>query len=110
MSLWTWIVLGCVAAWAIKFAGYLVPVRWLESPRMSRVAGCLTIGLLASLTTMNTDSELIVIGAAGASRMTVIRPMLILAVATSLVCLAITSYVNPPARQKMRALLASYGG
>ncbi|WP_313401134.1 AzlD domain-containing protein [Stenotrophomonas sp.] len=56
MSLWTWIVLGCVAAWAIKFAGYLVPVRWLESPRMSRVAGCLTIGLLASLTTMNTVS------------------------------------------------------
>ncbi|MGE8212909.1 AzlD domain-containing protein [Stenotrophomonas sp.] len=56
MSLWAWIVLGCVAAWAIKFAGYLVPVRWLESPRMSRVAGCLTIGLLASLTTMNTVS------------------------------------------------------
>ncbi|WP_293705434.1 AzlD domain-containing protein [Stenotrophomonas sp. UBA7606] len=56
MSLWAWIVVGCVAAWAIKFAGYLVPVRWLESQRMSRVAGCLTIGLLASLTTMNTVS------------------------------------------------------
>ena len=64
------------------------------------------IAVAQTLTTMNTDSELIVIGAAGASRMTVIRPMLILAVATSLVCLAITSYVNPPARQKMRALLA----
>ena len=56
MTLWAWIVVGCVAAWAIKFAGYLVPVRWLESPRMSRVAGCLTIGLLASLTAMNTVS------------------------------------------------------
>ena len=56
MTLWGWIVLGCVAAWAIKFAGYLVPVRWLESPRMNRVAGCLTIGLLASLTAMNTVS------------------------------------------------------
>lgn len=56
MSLWAWIVLGCIAAWAIKFAGYLVPVRWLESPRMNRVAGCLTIGLLASLTAMNTVS------------------------------------------------------
>ena len=56
MSLWAWIVLGCLAAWAIKFAGYLVPVRWLESPRMNRVAGCLTIGLLASLTAMNTVS------------------------------------------------------
>ena len=56
MSLWAWIALGCLAAWAIKFAGYLVPVRWLESPRMNRVAGCLTIGLLASLTAMNTVS------------------------------------------------------
>ena len=56
MTLWEWIVLGCVAAWAIKFAGYLVPVRWLQSPRMNRVAGCLTIGLLASLTAMNTVS------------------------------------------------------
>ncbi len=56
MTLWAWIVLGCIAAWAIKFAGYLVPVRWLQSPRMSRVAGCLTIGLLASLTAMNTVS------------------------------------------------------
>ena len=56
MTLWAWIVLGCIAAWAIKFAGYLVPVRWLQSPRMNRVAGCLTIGLLASLTAMNTVS------------------------------------------------------
>ncbi|MGH8054087.1 MAG: AzlD domain-containing protein [Stenotrophomonas sp.] len=53
MTLWGWILLACLAAWALKFAGYLVPVRWLESPRMSRVAGTLTIGLLASLTTMN---------------------------------------------------------
>ncbi len=56
MTLWVWIALACVAAWALKFAGYLVPVRWLESPRMNRVAGCLTIGLLASLTTMNAVS------------------------------------------------------
>lgn len=56
MTLWGWILPGCAAAWAIKFAGYLVPVRWLQSPRMSRVAGCLTIGLLASLTAMNTVS------------------------------------------------------
>lgn len=56
MTLWGWILLGCAVAWATKFAGYLVPVRWLQSPRMSRVAGCLTIGLLASLTAMNTVS------------------------------------------------------
>ena len=56
MTLWGWILLACVAAWGLKFAGYLVPVRWMQSPRMNRVAGCLTIGLLASLTTMNAVS------------------------------------------------------
>lgn len=66
----------------------------------------LGIAVAQTLTTMNTDSELIVIGAAGSSRMTVIRPMLILAVIASIVCLAITSFVNPPARLKMRILLA----
>ncbi len=53
MSLWAWLLLGCVSAYAIKLAGWLVPARWLESPRMTRVAGTLTIGLLASLTAMN---------------------------------------------------------
>jgi uncharacterized membrane protein len=53
MSLWGWLLLACVAAYAIKLAGWRVPARWLESPRMTRVAGTLTIGLLASLTAMN---------------------------------------------------------
>ncbi|WP_313255571.1 AzlD domain-containing protein [Stenotrophomonas sp.] len=57
MSLWGWLLLGCGVAWATKFAGYLVPVRWLESPRMNRAAGSLTIGLLASLTAMNAVSS-----------------------------------------------------
>jgi len=56
MTLWGWVLLASVVAWAIKFSGYLVPVRWMESPRMTRVAGTLTIGLLASLTTMNAVS------------------------------------------------------
>ncbi|MCL7713277.1 AzlD domain-containing protein [Stenotrophomonas mori] len=53
MTMWGWVLLASVAAWAIKFCGYLMPVRWMASPRMGRVAGTLTIGLLASLTTMN---------------------------------------------------------
>lgn len=56
MTLWGWVLLASAAAWSIKFCGYLVPVRWMESPRMTRVAGTLTIGLLASLTTMNAVS------------------------------------------------------
>ena len=56
MSMWAWILLASLAAYATKLSGYLVPARWLESPRMTRVAGTLTIGLLASLTAMNTFS------------------------------------------------------
>lgn len=53
MSLWIWVLLGCAVAYATKLLGYLVPRRWLESERALRVAGCLTIGLLASLTVTN---------------------------------------------------------
>src|SRR5690606_6522061 len=64
------------------------------------------IAVAQTLTTMNTDSELIVISAAGGPRMSVIRPMLMLAIAASILCLTITAFVNPPARLKMRELLA----
>ena len=53
MSLWAWIVLASIVAYATKLSGYLVPARWLENDRMTHIAGTLTIGLLASLTTMN---------------------------------------------------------
>ena len=56
MSLWGWIVLASLVAYATKLSGYLVPARWLEDERMTHVAGTLTIGLLASLTTMNAFS------------------------------------------------------
>lgn len=56
MSLWGWIILASVVAYLTKLAGYLVPARWLENERMTRVAGTLTIGLLASLTAVNTIS------------------------------------------------------
>lgn len=57
MSLWPWILLACVLAYATKLLGFLVPARLLEHPRMSRVAGTLTIGLLASLTAVNAFSS-----------------------------------------------------
>jgi uncharacterized membrane protein len=56
MSLWGWILLASVVAYATKFVGYLVPARWLENDHMTRIAGTLTIGLLASLTAMNAFS------------------------------------------------------
>ncbi|AMM31050.1 branched-chain amino acid transporter AzlD [Sinomonas atrocyanea] len=54
MSLWAWIVLACAAAYALKLLGYLLPRRWMDNERMLRVAGTVTIGLLASLTAVNT--------------------------------------------------------
>ncbi|TNB76416.1 AzlD domain-containing protein [Arthrobacter sp. BB-1] len=54
MSLWIWLLVACALAYAWKLVGYFVPARLLEDPRMSRVAGTMTIGLLASLTVVNT--------------------------------------------------------
>ncbi len=54
MSLWFWLLLACVLAYAWKLMGYFVPASLLQNPRMSRVAGTMTIGLLASLTIVNT--------------------------------------------------------
>jgi uncharacterized membrane protein len=54
MSLWIWLLVACALAYAWKLMGYFVPARLLDDPRMSRVAGTMTIGLLASLTVVNT--------------------------------------------------------
>ncbi|WP_142059115.1 AzlD domain-containing protein [Pseudarthrobacter sp. B4EP4b] len=54
MSLWIWLLIACALAYAWKLMGYFVPARLLKDPRMSRVAGTMTIGLLASLTVVNT--------------------------------------------------------
>lgn len=53
MSLWFWILAACVLAFLTKLLGYVVPRKWLTNPRIARVAGTLTIGLLASLTMAN---------------------------------------------------------
>ena len=54
---WGWLLLACAAAYLTKLAGYLMPARWLRSPRMPRVAGALTIALLAALTALNAFSH-----------------------------------------------------
>jgi len=51
---WDWLLLACLLAFATKLSGYLLPAKWLEGPRMLRIASAMTIGLLASLVTVNT--------------------------------------------------------
>lgn len=53
MSMWIWVLLAAAIAYLTKLLGYLVPAKVLANPRMSHVAGTLTIGLLASLTVVN---------------------------------------------------------
>ncbi|HEX2857154.1 MAG TPA: AzlD domain-containing protein [Propionibacteriaceae bacterium] len=54
MSTWGWVVVAGLVAVATKLLGYLLPARWLESPRVARVSNAVTIGLLSSLVLMNT--------------------------------------------------------
>lgn len=57
LDLWHWIALASAGAFALKLAGYAVPARWLQSPRMAQVAASMTVALLAALTVMNTLAE-----------------------------------------------------
>ena len=57
MTMWWWVLGACAIAFAIKGSGYLIPAERLESPKITRVAGVMTIGLLASLVTMNTFAD-----------------------------------------------------
>lgn len=65
------------------------------------------IAVAQTLTTMNTDSELAVISASGASRATVIRPIMIVAVGAAIASFAINNTLEPYARQKFREILAN---
>ena len=54
---WPWLLGACAAAYALKVVGFLVPERVLRRPRLLRVAGTMTIGLLAGLTALNTVAD-----------------------------------------------------
>lgn len=56
MSLWTWVLLACAAAYVTKIIGYLVPAAWLRHRLVTRISGMLTVALLAALVAMNTFS------------------------------------------------------
>lgn len=54
MSTLLWVLLACAIAYALKLIGYLVPAHWLDSPMVHRISMSMTVGLLASLVTVNT--------------------------------------------------------
>jgi uncharacterized membrane protein len=54
MSTWGTVLLASAIAFALKFAGYLVPAGWLQRPRISRVTELLPPTLLAALVVVQT--------------------------------------------------------
>ena len=49
-----WVLFAAATAYLIKLAGYLLPQSFLDRPDVHELAAALTVGLLASLTVMNT--------------------------------------------------------
>lgn len=92
MSLGVWVLLACVAAYALKLSGYLLPQAMLDRPVFHDLAAALTVGLLASLTVMNTvgdgqaialDSRLLALGA-GAVALKLKAPYIVVVLAGAL--------------------------
>lgn len=69
----------------------------------------LILGTSNTLNRMNNDSELAVMESAGAGRAFIIRPILILAVAMTIVSLLIAQFVEPWANRQRRDLLVAAG-
>jgi branched-subunit amino acid transport protein len=46
---WGAVLAACAACFALKLAGYLAPPSWLDRARVTRIAGLVTVALLAAL-------------------------------------------------------------
>jgi len=57
VTLWIALIAASLVVWALKNAGYIVPSRFVEGALMSRVAGLVTVALLASLVVSQTLQE-----------------------------------------------------
>ena len=54
MSAWSAVILAGLLSWATKFAGFLVPQRWLAGPLVGRMMAYLPVALLAALVAVQT--------------------------------------------------------
>lgn len=96
MSILAWVLVGAATAFAIKLAGYLLPQSLLDRPSVIELALAMTVGLLASLTVMNTvatgqslafDSRLLAL-LAGAIALKLKAPYLVVVLAGGLAAAA----------------------
>lgn len=57
MSTWTAVLLASALAFALKLSGYVVPARWLDGDRTTRITSALPIALLAALVGVQTLTD-----------------------------------------------------
>ena len=70
MSTWTTVLVASALAYALKLLGHVVPARWLDGERTSRVTSALPIALLAALVgvqTLTSSSGQVVLDARAAA-------------------------------------------
>lgn len=54
--IWPAVILGSLGAYLLKLAGYVIPERVLENPRLRRLTALLPVALLAALVGVQTFS------------------------------------------------------
>jgi hypothetical protein len=70
MSTWTTVLVASALAYTLKLLGHVVPARWLDGERTSRVTSALPIALLAALVgvqTLTSSSGQVVLDARAAA-------------------------------------------
>ncbi|MEI4483729.1 MULTISPECIES: LPS export ABC transporter permease LptF [Phyllobacterium] len=87
--------------YVLKFSSNLLPSAF---PLVMPFA--LVIAVTQTLSTMNQDSELVVINAAGAPRSAVIRPVLLFAAFVSISSFVIANFIAPYSTLNMRQMIA----
>lgn len=55
--MWTAVLLGCAACYALKLVGFAVPARLLTTPRIVAVSAALPVALLAGLIAVQTFGD-----------------------------------------------------
>jgi hypothetical protein len=57
VTTWTTVLVASALAFALKLLGYVVPARWLDGERTTRVTSALPIALLAALVGVQTLTD-----------------------------------------------------
>lgn len=57
MSGWTLVLVAAGACFALKLVGHVLPTAWVDRPEVHRVAGLVTVSLLAALVVVQTAAD-----------------------------------------------------